>query len=157
VPLTIRRRSGRNRVEVITPDGDPQPGAQSEPLTARCDPLTVAVARAHRWQELLDSGKYPSISALTHDLKVDFGYVSRLLQLTLLAPDIIEAILDGKAPSGLSLDKLQWRLPLLWDEQRALIHGFASRDRGSSRRNGAVASVDGELSRKSVRNSRKST
>lgn len=125
VPLVIRRRSGRKQIEFISPGGMTEPPKAHQNQPRRHDPLTVAVARAHRWQELLDSGKYPSISALTRDLKVDFGYVSRLLQLTLLAPDIIEAILNGNAPSGVCLDKLQWRLPLLWDEQRQLL-GFSS-------------------------------
>jgi hypothetical protein len=125
VPLAIRRRSGRKQIEVINPEGTAEPPQANQRQPRRHDPLTIAVARAHWWQELLDSGRYPSISALTRDLKVDFGYVSRLLQLTLLAPDIIEAILNGTAPSGVCLDKLQWRLPLLWDEQRQLL-GFDS-------------------------------
>ena len=125
VPLAIRRRSGRKQIEVIGPEGATEPPQAHQSQPRRHDPLTVAVARAHRWQELLDSGRYPSISALTRELRVDFGYVSRLLQLTLLAPDIIQAILNGNAPSGICLDKLQWRLPLRWDEQRQLL-GFNS-------------------------------
>ena len=156
VPLAIRRRSGRKRIEVVTPGGDPPTSGEPERRSGRPDPLAVAVARAHRWQELLDSGRYPSISALTRDLNVDFGYVSRLLQLTLLAPDIIETILDGDASSGLSLDKLQWRLPLLWSEQRALIDGPAPRDRCGRRRDGIAANADVRTARRLVCDSRKS-
>lgn len=133
VPLAFRRRSGRKEIQVITPDRHPGPVNECRQQTTKHDPLTVAVARAYRWQELLDRGRYTSISALTRDLKVDFGYVSRLLQLTLLAPDIIEAILNGDAPSGLCLDKLQWRLPLLWSEQRQLL-GFSPSRRTSTQR-----------------------
>ncbi len=118
--------------------------------------LTVALPRAHCPQELLGGGRYPSTSTPTRDLKVDFGYVSRLLQLTLLAPDIIEAILDSDAPSGLSLDKLQWRLPLLWSEQRALIDGLAPRDRCGRRRDGIAANADVQTARRLVCDSRKS-
>ncbi len=156
VPLAIRRRSGRKRIEVVTPGGDPLAGGEPERRRGRPGPLAVAVARAHRWQELLDSGRYASISALTRDLKVDFGYVSRLLQLTLLAPDIIEAILDGAAPSGLSIDKLQWRLPLLWSEQRALIEGLAPRGQRGERRDGIAANADVQTARRFVCDSRKS-
>jgi len=126
IPMAMRRRSGRKRIEVVTPTVAPEPQEKLEIRPRRHDALTIAVARAHHWQSLLDSGKYQSISALTRDLKVDFGYVSRLLQLTLLAPDIIEAIVNGDSPSGLSLDKLQWRLPLQWSEQRRLL-GFTPR------------------------------
>jgi hypothetical protein len=56
-------------------------------------------------------------------MDVDRSYVSRVLQLMLLAPDIVEAILDGREPSGLSLAKLTQTLPVLWREQRELF-GF---------------------------------
>ena len=62
-------------------------------------------------------------NALAKNLGVDRSYVSRVLQLTLLAPDIVEAGLAGREPSGLSLAKLTQSLPVLWDEQRELF-GF---------------------------------
>ncbi|MEE9140465.1 MAG: hypothetical protein V3U18_06780, partial [Alphaproteobacteria bacterium] len=76
--------------------------------------LAIAVARAHRWQEFLDQGRFASITELASALGVDFAYAARLLQLTLLAPDIVEAILDGREPSGLSLEKLKRGLPVAW-------------------------------------------
>jgi hypothetical protein len=126
VPFTIHRRSGRKCVQVVAP-----PGNQTNPTAERRrpDPLAIAVARAHRWQELLEAGTYRSVSHLTRALNVDFAYVSRLLQLTLLAPDIIESILNGRELSGLSLTKLGWRLPLSWPEQRTYIQSLNTRRR----------------------------
>jgi hypothetical protein len=77
-----------------------------------------ALARAFHWQQLIDSGRYASITDLAAALHVDRSCVGRILRLTLLAPDIIEAILEGRAPSGLSLEKLVKKMPLLWEEQR---------------------------------------
>jgi len=80
--------------------------------------LVIALARAHRWQEMLDEGEVGSIAELGRSLGVDPTYVGRILRLTLLAPDIVEAILEGNEPSGLSLAKLTQSFPMLWDEQR---------------------------------------
>ena len=80
--------------------------------------LTIAVARAHRWQVLLDQGRYASTTELAKALGLDFAYMARLLQLTLLAPDIVEAIVDRREPSGLSLEKLRRTMPTAWAEQR---------------------------------------
>ena len=126
VALTIRRRSGRKCVIVIAPDADGDCRATGA-AHGRPDPIAVAVARAHCWKELLDSGRYGSITELTRQLKVDFGYVSRLLQLTLLAPDIVEGILSGNIASGLSLAKLGWGLPLLWPDQRVYLEQQVAR------------------------------
>lgn len=60
---------------------------------------------------------------LAKRLNADHSYVGRIPRLTLLAPDIIEAILARREPSGLSLAKLTQTLPILWDEQRELF-GF---------------------------------
>jgi hypothetical protein len=68
----------------------------------RPDPALVkALARAHRWQRLLDEGRYASISEMATAERIDRGYLGRVLQLTLLAPDIVEAVLDGRQPVGL--------------------------------------------------------
>ena len=80
----------------------------------------MTVARAHRWQELLESGRYASIRELALDAGVDNSYLARMLRLTLLAPDLIEAILDGTEPDGLSLEKL-YRVPTSWQEQRRVL------------------------------------
>ncbi len=85
--------------------------------------LERAIARACRWQKLLDEGKFESISDLAREIGLDVSFAARLLRLTLLAPDIVEAILMGEEPSGLSLTMLTKQLPSLWDEQRAMF-GF---------------------------------
>ncbi len=80
----------------------------------------LAVVRGHRWKELLDSGRYPSIDALAARMGVNSSYVGRHLNLALLAPDIVEAIITGQEPNGLSLEKLH-RLPAEWEEQRRVL------------------------------------
>ena len=82
--------------------------------------LVIAIARAHRWQKLLEEGKFESISDLAREIGLDVSFASRLLRLTLLAPDIIEAILMGEEPSGLSLTMLTKQLPVLWDKQQTV-------------------------------------
>ena len=112
VPLRIKRRRGRK--EIIAPAGMAEAVA-NQISTNRG--LAVMVARAHRWRELLEGGQYATIRALAADLGVDNSYVARILRLTLLAPDLIEAILAGTEPDGLSLEKL-YRVHVRWDEQR---------------------------------------
>jgi len=80
--------------------------------------LVVALARAHCWQRLLDEGKFKSLSDLAREISVDPSFVARLLRLTLLAPDIVEAILMGEEPSGLSLTMLTKHLLPTWERQR---------------------------------------
>jgi hypothetical protein len=115
VPMELRRRGGRK--QVIIPEGvDRRP----RPVPRAVNPLAVALARALRWQQLLDEGAYPSMSALAEKMGVDGRYAARLLDLNLLAPDIIEAILTGCEPDGLSLEKL-YRAPMEWEEQRRVM------------------------------------
>jgi hypothetical protein len=112
VPLKIKRR--RDHKGIIAPES----GAEgSSPRSRTNEPLALIVARAHRWLGLLESGRYASIRELALDVGVDNSYLARLLRLTLLAPDIIEAIMQGDEPDGLSLAKLV-NLPASWPEQR---------------------------------------
>jgi len=115
VPLQIRRRGGRK--QVIAP-GDVNADGSDQRQTNQ--PLALALARAHRWRQLLEEGRYTTIRELALALGVDNSYVARLLRLTLLAPDIIKAIIDGTEPDGLSLEKL-YRLPARWEEQRGVL------------------------------------
>lgn len=80
--------------------------------------LAVAIARARQWQEELESGEYSTIEDLAAAKKTDVSYVRRMLRLNSLAPDIVEAILENRAPDGLSLAKLHRGIPLSWEEQR---------------------------------------
>ena len=118
VPLAIRRRGGRK--VVVTPEGESV--CASTPPRARVDSTLVkALARAHRWKRLLENGTYASISELAKAEKIDRGYLGRILQLTLLAPDIVEAILDGRQPTGLGLPTLMKPFPMIWSEQRLVL------------------------------------
>ena len=112
VPLAMKRRGGRK--QVIVPGGA-NSSTSAQPSTNA--PLALTIARAYRWRELLEQGRYRSIRSLAEKLGVDNSYVARLLRLSLLAPDIVEAILDGAEPSGLSLEKL-YRAPMEWERQR---------------------------------------
>jgi hypothetical protein len=112
VPLTIRRRPGRKTV--VTPVRD---GGEAVCQT-RADPAQVkALARAFRYQRLLDEGRYSSISEMAAAERIERGYLGTLLRLTLLAPDIVEAILDGRQPEGLGLPRLVQPFPTAWDDQ----------------------------------------
>ena len=114
IPMTFKRRSGRK--EIILPPGCTESKPVDSPVQA---PLVMAVVRGHIWRDLLESGRAKTITEIARANKVDGSYVSRMIDLTLLAPDIIGAILDGNEPSGLSLARLTGNpLPLIWEEQR---------------------------------------
>ncbi|WP_235907765.1 hypothetical protein [Siccirubricoccus phaeus] len=115
VPLAIRRRGGRKLV--VAPDGG-APGAA--PARTRADPALVkALARAHRWKRLLESGRYASLGELAAAEKIDRSFLGKMLRLTLLAPDLVEAILDGRQPDDLTSADLSGAVPARWDDQRA--------------------------------------
>src|SRR4051812_27404812 len=81
--------------------------------------LVKAVVRTHRWRQMIESGKYASSAELARAKKVNDSYLSRILRVTLLAPDIIEAILTGCQPSTLQLDELLKPLSAEWNGQRS--------------------------------------
>jgi hypothetical protein len=80
--------------------------------------LVKALARAFRWRRMMEAGRYGTINELAAAEKINSSYVSRLLRLTLLAPDIVEAILDGRQPDGVTLPGLMEPFPVEWDRQR---------------------------------------
>ena len=111
VPLILRKRGGRK--QVVSPEG-----ACWDQLRPRVDNTMVkAIARAHRWKRLMESGRFASVTELAEAEKINQSYLCRVLRLTLLAPDIVEAILDGRQPAGLQLNELLKPLPLEWDRQ----------------------------------------
>lgn len=75
--------------------------------------------RAHRWRRRIESGQAKSITDLAEQEGVTVAYVCRLVPLTCLAPDIIEAILDGRQPKGLRLADMLGNGPPGWEEQRS--------------------------------------
>ena len=113
VPLAIRRRPGRKTVVMPV-----QAGAEVAVPTRAYPALVKALARAHRWQRMLDEVRYASISEMAAAEKIDRGYLGRVLRLTLLAPDIVEAILDGRQPAELALPSLLEPFPADWERQR---------------------------------------
>ena len=113
VPLTFRRRSGRK--QVVSPNGE----FAWAPRPARVDgTLVKALARAHRWQGMLEGGEYSSIEELARAERINPSYLARVLRLTLLAPDITDSILDGRHdPERITLNRLMKPLPAVWGEQ----------------------------------------
>ena len=121
VPMTIRRRGGRK--QIIGPDGAPVRARQDGPdvETTNGDPALVkALARAFRWRRMLEEGRYASIRELASAERVDRAYVGRLFSLSLLAPDLVEAVLDGNEPDRICLSKLTESLPPSWAMQAAV-------------------------------------
>lgn len=118
VPLTIRRRGGRK--QIIGPDGAAVRAGEAEGVPAtRGDPALVkALARAFRWRRMLEGGRHSSIRELAFAEGVDRAYVGRVLNLTLLAPDLVEAILDGREPS-LTTPQIFAAIATDWQAQRA--------------------------------------
>jgi hypothetical protein len=113
VPLRIRRRPGRKTIVTPVVDGLPAHA------TTRADPtLLKALARAFWYQRMLDTGKYTTIGEMAAAEKLDRGYLGRLLQLTLLAPDLVEAIVDGRQPEGVMLPRMMEPFPMEWTQQR---------------------------------------
>ena len=120
IPMNLKRRGGRK--EIIVPEGLPGTLPTKSPTQ---EPLMTALARAFHWQELLDTGRYRSVTELAEALGLDRSYVSRILRLTLLAPDIVEAIVHGREPSGRSLERLVKGMPAAWDHPTDRVPKFA--------------------------------
>ena len=112
VPLTFRKRGGRKLV--VTPDG-----AEWAPRPRVDNAMVKALARAFRWRKMLDTGVHATLEDLARAKSVAPSYLSRVLRLTLLAPEIVEAILDGRQPAELQLDDLLEGFPLEWQRQKA--------------------------------------
>jgi hypothetical protein len=113
IAVCFLQRAGRK--QILSPAG----AAPWLPAPRVDSALVKAVVRAHRWRQMIESGRYASSAALAKAEKVNDSYLSRILRLTLIAPDIIEAILAGRQPSTLQLDELLKPLPVAWDQQRA--------------------------------------
>jgi hypothetical protein len=116
IPMKFQRRGGRKRI--VAPDGSEiVPSSKPQPDGT----LVKALARAWRWQRMLDEGVYTSVSEIGDAEGISKSYVSRILRLALLAPDIVETILVGSADQSLMLQRLERPLPASWDEQRCLV------------------------------------
>lgn len=117
IPATFLQRGGRK--QILSP-----PGAAPWSSAPRVDTALVkAIVRAHLWRQMLESGEYATSAELAKAEKVNDSYLSRILRLTLIAPDIIEAILSGSQPSTLQLDDLLKPLPAAWSQQHSRLSG----------------------------------
>jgi ParB-like chromosome segregation protein Spo0J len=116
IPMAWKRRGGRK--VIIAPDG----GDAWAPAKPRPDETLIrALARAHRWKRVLEEGTYRSAAEIAEAEGITRSFVNRLLRLTLLAPDIQEAILDGRQTKGMQLEDLTKPLPSAWEEQRKTV------------------------------------
>ena len=110
VPLTVRHRPGHKTI--VTPAGIAS-------MTTRADPALVkALGRAFRWRKMLETGRYASVSDIARAEKIDRTYVGDILRLTLLAPNFVETILDGRQPDDVTLPGLMKGFPVEWVQQR---------------------------------------
>lgn len=109
IPMAFRKRGGRR--EIILPERMNTEDTASS--------LQIAVAKAFYWKKLLDTGAVESVTELAKGIGMNKAHLSGLLRATLLAPDIIKAILKGEEPTGLTISRLRdGKIPPLWEEQR---------------------------------------
>jgi hypothetical protein len=112
IPITLRHQGGRK--QVVTPAG----ATPWIPTPRRVDnALVKAIVRAHRWRDMLESGRYATVRDLAKAEAINESYLGRVLRLTLLSPTIIAAILEGRQPATLELDDLLKQFPIDWDQQ----------------------------------------
>ena len=112
VPLTIRKRGERKLV--LSPAGE----EINAPARPRVDnTLVKALARAFRWRKLMERGAFATVTELAVAENMDRSYISRVMRMTLLAPQIIESILEGRHPPELGLTTLLEPRSEIWAEQ----------------------------------------
>jgi hypothetical protein len=113
IPMRLGKRRGRKRI--LAPDGS----ELTPPTKPQPDGVLVkALARAWRWQKQLDAGVHGSVTEIAEAERIGQSYVSRILRLALLAPDLVEAILGGWADQRVMLERLERPLSTGWVEQR---------------------------------------
>ena len=118
IPMRFQRHGGRKLI--VGPDGE----ENWAPLPTGPDTTLIrSLGRAHRWKRLIENGTYGSIKELATAEKVNDSYVCRILRLTLLAPDIVDVILNGRQPKILQLKDLMRHVPTEWAKQRRAL-GF---------------------------------
>ena len=120
VPFRIVKRGGRK--EIRLPDGAAPPRRTDRTLVK-------ALARAFRWKRMLESGEFATIAELAAREGIAPSYMTRVLRLTLLAPDIVEAILDGRQEPEVALAQLLEPFPIIWQHQAAY---FVCREKTAS-------------------------
>ena len=116
IPIHLKRRSKRRLITL--PDGTVQ---EPRPWDTQATPLQLALARGHRWLQMLETGKVGSLREIAELEGLDHSYISRMVNLTTLAPDIVKAILDDCLPPNVTLFDLAVNPPRLWSDQRKKI------------------------------------
>ena len=111
VPFRVVKRGGRK--EMVLPEGAAQ--ARKPDNT-----LVKALARAFRWKRMLESGEFASISELAEKEGIAFTYMARLMRLSLLSPELVDAVMDGHQPANITLANLMDPFPADWKVQHAL-------------------------------------
>ena len=109
VPFRVVKRGGRKEMQL--PEGVKQPRRTDSTLVK-------ALARAFRWKRMLESGEFTTTAELAEHEGIAPSYMTRVLRLALLEPDIVEAILDGSQRSELTLAQVLEPFPISWNEQR---------------------------------------
>lgn len=112
IPIQIKRRSGRKLVTL--PSGETAP---VRPWDVAPTTIQLALARGHRWLAMLESGEAKSLKEIATREGIDNSYVSRMVNLTTLAPGIVAAILDDALPNHITLFELAVDPPALWEDQ----------------------------------------
>jgi hypothetical protein len=112
IPITLRHQGGRK--QVVTPAGATP---WILPPSRVDNAIVKAIVRAHRWREMLESGRYATVRDLAKAESINESYLGRILRLTLLSPTLTEAILEGKQPAALELDDLLKQFTVEWDKQ----------------------------------------
>jgi hypothetical protein len=126
IPLALRRRRGRK--VLVAPDGDDRMPLMQESAARSGDELTPAVrtlARAFRWRMLLEAGAAATVQEIAAWEKINPSYVSRVLRLTLLAPEVVDALMAPRAADAQSLDRLMKPFPVEW-----MLHGLLVKQAG---------------------------
>lgn len=111
VPFTIRKRGGRKLI--LTPDGSIAQPERVRPNSA----LLKALARGFRWKKMLQEGDYQTLEEIADAENINPSYVSRLLRMTLLAPELVDAILAGRQPPALTVARAMRPFPMEWRQQ----------------------------------------
>lgn len=121
IPMTFKKRGGRK--VIVLPDGShghPVPAATID------NTMIKSIARAFRWQKLLENGTYTCLDDIARSEKIGASFVSRIIRLSLLSPNVVDAILEGRQPAELTMKELLEPFPVEWVEQRKklLLYGF---------------------------------
>lgn len=114
VPFRLVKRGGRKEMQLPAGAAQQRKGDNT---------LIKALGRAFRWKRLLESGEFTTIAELAEREGIAVSYVTRLLRLTQLGPDLIDAILDGREGAGVTLARLMEPFPVSWNEQKDTFSG----------------------------------